>query len=563
MRIAAYLRLSDADSDIDKSEKEESNSITNQRALIRQYLLTHEEFKDYEYIEYIDDGISGTTTKHRPQFLHMIKSARKKKIDCIIVKDFSRFSREALVLGDYVEQVFPMIGVRFISINDHYDSVSGNSLGSAAALSVSMKALVNEYYVKDMSRKRTASVHARIKRGHSVGPVPHGYSRINGIHYEIDPEASLAIKRMYALALEGKSTYEICRILTKEGYPTPVQYALNHPGEKHVIKHSNHDYSTWGYSSVFAMLRNPVYTGSLIMGKSKFADGKTKKRIPTSKDEYHITPNAHPAIISQELFNQVQAQLEKRKVPTKNPANYSNHQIYGRKPDVLYRKKLSGHLQCGYCGKLLTFSQGGYQCKCPSNYLKTASLCQAPSYMIAPIEDAVFTEVITLCTHIVGKEKEYQALYQSNRIKIKDLKYRIAHLEHEEERLKEKKASNYEQLVNHEISLQQYQMHELSIARSLGQIQSQLTESIESKENLSSFHVPIELEMLAENVAPFVDQKELTPEMVKELIIQIKVDDRSPLEIKWKHISLLIETGICTDAITLCAYTPAPKKNHK
>ena len=172
--LAYYIRLSLADLDIGGTNKDESNSVKNQRDLILSYIDSHPEFQGWQIHEFVDDGYTGTNDD-RPNFQRLIDLTRKGQIQCIIVKDLSRFARNYIITGNYLEQVFPFLGVRFIAINDNYDSASSQSVEDN--MSVVLKSVLNTYYSKDLSRKITASFIQRMRQGTYKAAAPFGYIR--------------------------------------------------------------------------------------------------------------------------------------------------------------------------------------------------------------------------------------------------------------------------------------------------------------------------------------------------------------------------------------------------
>ena len=168
-RIAAYLRLSKEDEDM----RDESNSISSQRMMIREYVRKH--FENFSWSEFSDDGYSGTNFR-RPGVTDLLEQVKSGRIDCVIVKDFSRFSRDYIELGSYLDQIFPFLGVRFISLNDYYDSEKQK--GSTADLGISFRGLMYDLYSRDLSMKVKASLHTRKEQGqYAMGNVPFGYER--------------------------------------------------------------------------------------------------------------------------------------------------------------------------------------------------------------------------------------------------------------------------------------------------------------------------------------------------------------------------------------------------
>lgn len=209
--ICMYIRLSSEDDDIKYNDaKNESNSITAQRKMLYDYIGSRIEFRDCKVIERCDDGFSGTHFDTRPQFTDMIEMAKRGEINCIIVKDFSRFGRDYIELGDYMEQFFPTLGIRFISVNDNYDSdlLSDGELGG---IDVSFKNLIYDYYARETSKKEKLSWKNSAEKGEYRASVPlYGYkkSKDNHLKLEIDPEAARVVKEIFDMKLSGMTLTE-------------------------------------------------------------------------------------------------------------------------------------------------------------------------------------------------------------------------------------------------------------------------------------------------------------------------------------------------------------------
>lgn len=245
---------------IDLSRKEgktESESITNQRALINRYLDKHEEFEGCPREEFFDDGYSGTNFA-RPSFEKMMEKVKKGKINLIAVKDFSRFGRDYIELGDYLERIFPFLGVRFISVNDSYDS--DDYKGTTGGMDVVLKNIVYDYYSKDLSDKVTTSKYAIMKRGvYQGGHVPFGLRKgaVKG-KLETDPEAAQVVRKVFDLAIAGKGTGEIARILNADGDITPSDYfkKKNPQVKKFKLKTERKE---WSSIMVLNIIRQEMY----------------------------------------------------------------------------------------------------------------------------------------------------------------------------------------------------------------------------------------------------------------------------------------------------------------
>ena len=224
--IGTYYRLSFADEDVG-TDKAESNSIQGQRGLVEGYIMARPELAAEPRQEYVDDGYSGTSTS-RPAFQQLIQDAQDGKIKTIIVKDFSRFARDYIEAGDYMERIFPLLGVRFISVNDEYDSgmQAGNDV---RGLEVAIKNIINASYSRDLSAKIAAADHVMQKKGMYLGGYrPFGFlPDPNDCHKLIlDPVASRYVRLIFELALQGNRTGTIAKILNEKQIPTPAAWRV-------------------------------------------------------------------------------------------------------------------------------------------------------------------------------------------------------------------------------------------------------------------------------------------------------------------------------------------------
>lgn len=348
LKIAMYLRLSKED---DRNTKE-SNSISCQRLLLKEYIEQNfrgEILSDevcppktcitgcpdgYEIFEFVDDGYSGTSM-NRPAMQELLRCVRQKKVDCIIVKDFSRFSRDYVEMGFYVEQLFPFLGIRFISVNDHYDSrvVQNQMMG----MDLAFKALVNDLYSKDLSGKVISSLHSKKERGiYCSANCPFGYrKKADGKNQvEIVPEEAKVIREIFRLTLEGYSSVDIAKKFHKEKIKTPVEY-LAARGVTH-RKPLGKEFS-WHHTTICKILRNDFYVGDVVYGKYE-KDAVGGKNHLKPKSEWKITYHHHEPIIKREIFEEVQRTrgISKPYQPRK-------------------AHMLTGKILCGECGRALCY----------------------------------------------------------------------------------------------------------------------------------------------------------------------------------------------------------------
>lgn len=342
--IAIYLRLSKED---DKG-KEESNSIAMQRLLLKKYAA--ENFKGYELVEFCDDGYTGTNFD-RPGMQQMLDRIRKGEIDCVIVKDFSRFARDYIELGSYLEQIFPFMGVRFISINDGYDSASFQ--GGIAGIDVNFKNLLYDLYSKDLSGKVRSSLSIRKEKGQYVSAnSPFGYEKDPENRHDLliaEDEAEV-VRKIFSLTLEGRTSVEIAKLFNETGVKTPVEFKIEKGKTRRKPKGERF---LWNGSTICQILKNEIYIGNIVQKKytKDFVGGKN--HINPRKD-WLVSYGHHEPIINKEDFDKVQ----ESRGNNRQRASQAALTLHKRPPQYHVTHPLVGKLVCGCCGKNLNYRRG-------------------------------------------------------------------------------------------------------------------------------------------------------------------------------------------------------------
>ena len=307
--LAEYIRLSMEDLDLyDSDEKAESVSISNQRSFIRTFVDQKEEFKRAEVREFVDDGYSGTNFD-RPAIKELLGLCRQGEIDCIIVKDLSRFGRNYLEVGDYLEQIFPFLGVRFISINDGFDSKDFS--GQTGGIDIAFKNFIYEMYSRDLSDKVKSGVTTCMKRGeYYAGCIVYGYQKSSdGKRMEIDREAAVTIRRIFQEMAEGKSAKVLATELNAEGVPTRLTYKQA-KGEQ-LNRHYKAD--IWNRNKIHSIVHNRVYQGDMVYRKAIRTKVGCNRKVRQPEESWIIIPDHHEGIVSQELFKRANDSIRKGK----------------------------------------------------------------------------------------------------------------------------------------------------------------------------------------------------------------------------------------------------------
>lgn len=338
-------------------QKEESNSITMQRALIRKYIA--ENFADYKIIEFCDDGYTGTNFD-RPGMQQMLERIRNGEIDCVIVKDFSRFARDYIELGSYLEQIFPFLGVRFISVNDEYDSA--NAQGGIAGMDVNFKNLLYDLYSRDLSGKVRSSLSVRKEKGQYVSAnAPFGYEKDPKDRHALlvaEDEAEV-VRRIFFLTLEGHTSVEIAKLFNETGVKTPVEFRIE---KGKTSRMSKGERFLWSSSTICQILKNEIYIGNIVQKKytKDFVGGKNHLN---PREDWLVSYGHHEPVINKEVFDKVQeSRGNNRRCASqtacmfnkKSPQDHETHPLAGKlvcgccKRNLQYRKGLNPYFTCGH-----------------------------------------------------------------------------------------------------------------------------------------------------------------------------------------------------------------------
>lgn len=329
--IALYMRLSDEDDNL--AAHEESNSISHQRKLMLDHIQKLPELKDCNIMEFSDDGYSGADFS-RPNFVKMMDLVKAGKIQVIVTKDYSRLGRDYLEVGNYMECIFPVLQVRYISVNDNYDSA--NSFGSTGGMSVALKNLVNALYCKDASKKVRAAKAVLAKQGKYIAAfAPFGYQKSEDDKHMLvpDPVTAPVVQLIFELAIKGMKYTEIANYLNNNGYDSIFEYyqkiGVKRCYERDIGEHM------WSASTVMEILYNEVYIGSVINNKTADNIDTGHQVVQRDKEDWIIVENCHEPLVSVEDFKLAHKMIARREV-TK------------RKPNGKWRKS---YIRCGICGK--------------------------------------------------------------------------------------------------------------------------------------------------------------------------------------------------------------------
>lgn len=400
-RVGLYIRLSREDGD-----KEESSSVTNQREILKRYVSEQENF--FIVKEYVDDGWTGTNFD-RPKFKEMIEDIEAGIIDTVITKDLSRLGRERLGVGHYTEIYFPEHNVRYIALLDNIDTYIDSGMNDMAPF----KGVINDMYVRDISKKIRSSLIERKKAGNFLGvTAPYGYKKDpnNKFHLVINEKEAEIVKRVFRLYLEGNGLTRIAQILTKDGVPVP--------GESRDIGKTRKTalYSSWKQTTIRRILDNRVYLGELVQFKRRKINYKSKRRINVPEEERYICKGTHEAIIDEEDFNTVQNILKK------------NKSFKGTKHDYLFK----GLLYCAECGARLNVTYSNYALKRYGEYRYTticysysrlySDICTRHSNSIPELEEVLIKHIKEVCSRYINENLQDELISMAKKQKQLELK---------------------------------------------------------------------------------------------------------------------------------------------
>lgn len=416
-RVGLYIRLSREDGD-----KEESSSVTNQREILKRYVSEQPNF--FIVKEYVDDGWTGANFD-RPKFKEMIADIEAGIIDTVITKDLSRLGRERLGVGHYTEIYFPEHNVRYIALLDNIDTYFDAGMNDMAPF----KGVINDMYVRDISKKIRSSLIERKKAGNFLGvTAPYGYQKDpnNKFHLIINEKEAEVVKRVFRLYLEENGLTRIAQILTKDGIPVPGESRNIGKTRKTAL------YSSWKQTTIRRILDNRVYLGELVQFKRRKINYKSKRRITVPEEERYICKGTHEAIIDEEDFNTIQNILKK------------NKSFKGTRHDYLFK----GLLYCAECGARLNITYSNYALKRYGEYRYTticysysrlySDICTRHSNSIPELEEVLIKHIKEVCSRYINenlqdelismakKQKQFELKQITNEKKLETLEQKIS-----------------------------------------------------------------------------------------------------------------------------------------
>lgn len=514
---AIYVRLSKEDGDVAGASKAESNSISNQKELIRDFLKDKEDIVVVS--ERVDDGYSGSSFE-RPGFQQMLEDIRRGAVDCVIVKDLSRFGREYIDTGRYIERLFPALGVRFIAVNDHYDSLRGDGQGDE--ILVPFKNLINDAYCRDISVKIRSHLEVKRRNGEFIGAfAPYGYQKDGEDRHRlvVDAYAAGVVRDIFRMKLHGMSQDAIAGKLNRDGILSPMEYK-NSRGINFRTAFRVKAASGWSPVAVRRILENEVYIGNLVQERQSTPNHKVKKSIRKDKGDWVRVEKNHEPVVSERDFAVVQKLLgmDTRTAPDREG-------VY----------LLSGIAVCGDCGapmvRKVSSVNGKRYCYYICSGHKAGGSCGPHRIPVQALEDAVFVLLKRHIGCILDLERvlEYAGAVPFRDLDVRKLEERREKLLGEAERCRELRMMLYEDMKDGVITKEDYvELHAAYEARgkeaqeAAGKAEREIRAVLEGDEDkyrwISYFK-------------EYRDIGELTRNVVVALISEVRVYDRENIEV--------------------------------
>ena len=506
--VGIYIRLSCEDDD----KVMMSESITNQKSLLLQYVKENN-LRVYDI--YIDDGYSGTNFD-RPNFNRLLNDIESKKINMVITKDMSRLGRDYIGTGNLIEKYFPEHDVRYIAVTDNIDTYLDNSNNDIAPF----KAIMNDMYAKDISKKIKSSLRAKQKEGKWVGGrCPFGYSKDSNDknHLVINEEQAIVVRRIFDMCLDGLSFFKIAKRLTDERVKTPAQYYSFEWKNNYNLK-----LGEWHSRTIRDILTNQVYTGDLVQNRRSKVNYKVKKVVRNNSKDYIIVEGTHEPIIDKETFYEVQ-----KRIP-KNVGRNEKKEVH----------LLDGLMYCGDCGHRISVQprrKKDNRCYTICNYYRTyirQKFCTLHCNNYDVLERVVLDTLMSYCIkYLDGKKVKDNVLNGINDSNEDNSQKEIKVLEQEINRINENLDNIYLDKLNKLISDEQFNRVKVKLENELKNRQDKLMKLINCSNDI--FNKEEKNKMVEKYINEFLSMKDPSRELVINLIERIDIYEDKKLDIKF------------------------------
>ena len=518
--ICLYIRLSIEDDDVSGNPfKKESGSITTQRALLYDYIKNRKEFDGCKVIEKCDDGFSGTHFDNRPKFTEMIELAKKGKVNCIIVKDFSRFGRDYVELGNYLEQLFPFMEVRFISVNDNYDSAELAG-GTTGGLDVAFKNLIYDYYSREMSRKQRIAWQRMAEQGqYNSNCALYGYRKSEEDKHKlvIEPEEAAVVKEIFDMKIAGTGTTLIAKALNDRGIPYPSELYRSRGDTRQWKNRGKPCY--WTAGKIEAIIRDEKYTGTMVQLKTKL-DSVGGKQVSRPKEEWVRVENTHEPVITYPQYIRAVSSLKQQKAAES--------------------RKMKNIYYCGCCGRALFNAHYG-TIFCKQRSFKIDSDCRDIEINKHDADMAVLASVKREAEIFLDHDKlSRQAIKRNSPLSVTD---RINATMRSIEAAQKSWIALYDKYADGKLEREFFLNEKKQYDADMEKMEEELAALRQAQEEEETEQQGPERK--ADQAMAFLEEEELTEEMKEKLIEKVIVYPGDRIEIVWKF------EGHSTNSMTL------------
>lgn len=518
---AVYVRLSKEDGD-----KIESDSITSQRDILSEYVNHKDDIKISDF--YIDDGWSGANFE-RPAFSHMMSDIYAKKVDCVIVKDLSRFGRNYADSSRYIDDIFVELNIRFIALNSGVDTISEHTNPATQCINVGIQNVINESYIANTSVSIRGALDINRKQGKFIGSfATYGYLKDPDDYHKlvVDEDAAEVVRTIFKWFIEGKSVIRITKNLNALGIPNPSEYKRQ-KGFNYKHTNKNND-GLWCDSTVRRMLRNQMYIGNMVQGKNTNLSYKIKKCRAKPKEEWIIVEGTHEPIIDNETFEKAQSLFNR------------NTRTSPKKTEV---DLFSGFVKCADCHRAMSKKVNNhaygvykyYRCVTASKKSKTA--CSPHSIRIDVLEKTVLSSIQNMIDTAVELEK---ILDKINKQAVKNgdtlTKKALDKLKSDRESIRKMSLDLYPDYKANIITLDEYTTLKENMAKKIADLDIKIAEYQKTIESEKS--VQVNQSDFIKKFTQFGKIDKLTRPILTELVDSILVHKNGDITINFKFMDV-------------------------
>lgn len=518
-KAGLYIRLSRED-----EQCGESNSITSQREILREYLKQHSDIEEYDC--YIDDGWTGTNFE-RPGFKRMLDDIHNGLINCVIVKDLSRFGRNYTMGGELITNEFVRLNIRFVACNNYYDSISMQTSAATNCITLGVTNVINESVSATTSVNVRATLNVNRKQGKFIGSfASYGYKKDPNDKHKliVDDEAADIVKMIYKLFLEGNSILWITRKLNEMGIPNPTMYKYL-KGVKYKNPSLVSNDGLWQDSTVRRILKNEIYTGTMVQGKSRNVSYKDQRPKKVAKEEWFVVEGTHEAIIDKNSFDTIQDIFAK-----------NIHSMRTDNKVFLF----AGLVKCASCGRAMVrkvnnMPYGKYEYyRCVTNKKMKKDNCPSCSIRIDKLEKAVLLYIQHMVDAAVNYDEMIQKLNSGGKNENieKMLEANIKELRDENNKYLTAVSGLYTDLKNGIITKNEYFFIKEDLAKKISVTEKKLLTAEQKRDEYKSKNIKNEF---VEYFKKYGNISSLTRGMLLELIDSIEVYSQNKIEINVKY----------------------------